>query len=355
MMSVSCRPSRTFSFLFLAGLILSMHTQPTSAQDVQTARQEAPPQRFALVLHGGAGGNPANWTADYRAAKRQSLAAALDAGSDMLGRGAAALDVVEHVVRILEDDPLFNAGRGCVLNERGEHELDASIMDGSNLACGAVAGVRRVKNPITLARRVMTETPHVLLASHGAEEFAELQGLEFAPPEYFRTPEQIRQWEKWKASRAGRAQLERQQESGPRDKAYFGTVGCVAVDARGHIAAATSTGGLTGKRWGRVGDSPIVGAGTYANDASCGVSCTGTGEEFIRHHVAADLSARIRYASQSLDEAAAIIIGQVLPEDCGGLIAIDKSYNITMQFNTAAMARAAADSTGRREIRLERE
>lgn len=306
--------------------------------------------RYAIILHGGAGGEPKEWDDQYRATRRKSLGDALDIGIKILSGGGKAIETVEAVVRALEDDPMFNAGRGCVLNEQGEHELDASIMDGSNLACGAVSGVKRVRNPITLARHVMTDTRHVFLQSVGADKFAESIGLELAPPEYFITDEQRAAWKKWQAREA-----EKKKGAQIVHPKYLGTVGCVVIDAQGNIAAGTSTGGLMGKRWGRVGDSPVIGAGTYASNETCGVSCTGTGEEFIRHNVAADMSARLKYGKQSLSQAADTIMKEVLPFDCGGLIAIDKQYNIVAQFNTPALARALADSSGRREIRLERE
>lgn len=350
----------------------------TTSSSMQAQTRSPSPHRFALVLHGGAGGEPETWSAEYKEDRRNRLGAALDTGTKLLASGATALDAVEAVVRVLEDDPMFNAGRGCVFNEQGEHELDASIMDGTSLACGAVAGVKRVKNPISLARRVMTDTRHVLLSSVGADQFAESLGLPLVDPDYFKTDEQVEAWKVWKAKNdAKRAQeidakIKAACASGDQSKVeagspdpktgagiaptrYLGTVGCVAVDSAGNIAAATSTGGLMGKRWGRVGDSPIIGAGTYAANATCGVSCTGTGEEFIRHTVAADMSARLRYTSQSLSQAAATIIDEILPDDCGGLIAIDKNYTIVTRFNTPAMARAWADSTGLREIRIARE
>lgn len=322
----------------------SMHAQQN--ENVPVASSE----RFAIVLHGGAGGDPNSWTEEYKQRRRQSLSKALEVGVASLSRGDSSLKAVEAVIRLLEDDPMFNAGRGCVLNDRGEHELDASIMDGKTRACGAVASIKVAKNPITVARHVMTDTPHVLLIGTGADRFAEGLGVDLAGPDYFKTQEQLDDWNKWKtrqeAKKKGAAMV---------TERYLGTVGCVAVDSQGNIAAGTSTGGLMGKRWGRVGDSPIIGAGTYADNATCGVSCTGTGEEFIRHNVAADMAARLRYASQSLSDAAKAIIDDTLPDDCGGLIAIDKDYNVVTHFNTAAMARAWADSSGRREIRIARE
>ncbi|MFO1065687.1 MAG: isoaspartyl peptidase/L-asparaginase [Pirellulales bacterium] len=312
--------------------------------------------RYAIALHGGAGGSPRLWSETVCREKRAGLAEALDRGIQILSASGSALDAVEAVVRSLEDNPLFNAGRGCVLNEAGEHELDAAIMAGDKPSCGSVTGVKRVKNPVTLARRVMTDTPHVMLNAAGADQFAESIGLELADAEYFRTTDQIQQWQKWRARISGEA-TETDEPNDPSGSSvrYFGTVGCVAIDSSRCIAAATSTGGLTGKRWGRVGDTPIIGAGTYANNVSCGISCTGTGEEFIRHNVAADISARMRYAGASLASAVNTIIHEVLPADCGGLISVDRHYNIVMDYNTACMARAAADSSGHRAVLLERE
>ena len=334
-------------------VMLSAMSMPSANAQADSSSSK----RFAIVLHGGAGGEPEKWSDEYKEQRRESLAKALDVGTKVLAEDGTALDAVESVIRVLEDDPMFNAGRGCVLNEQGMHELDASIMDGSNLACGAVAGVTRVKNPITLARRVMTDTRHVLLSSAGADQFAASLGLPEMDPGYFKTAEQVKAWKVWKERNEKAQPEEAEKKKGVQlaPQRYLGTVGCVAVDRRGNIAAGTSTGGLMGKRWGRVGDSPIIGAGTYASNATCGVSCTGTGEEFIRHNVAADMSARLRYTSQSLPQAAATVIDDILPDDCGGLIAIDKNYSIVTAFNTPAMARAWADSTGQREIRLARE
>ena len=304
-----------------------------SATSIAAAHAQSAPasaKRFAIVLHGGAGGEPETWSEEYKQRRRDSLGAALDTGTRLLSAGGSALDAVEAVIKVLEDDPMFNAGRGCVLNEQGEHELDASIMDGRNLACGAVAGVKRVKNPISLARHVMTDTRHVLLTSSGADQFAASLGMPLMDAAYFKTDEQVAAWKTWKEKKdqekkdQEKAQQEADNKKGAQivPKRYLGTVGCVAIDTQGNLAAGTSTGGLMGKRWGRVGDSPIIGAGTYAWNETCGVSCTGTGEEFIRHNVAADMSARLRYTSQSLSQAATTIIDDTLPDDCGGLIAI---------------------------------
>ena len=246
------------------------------------------PNGWRLVIHGGAGVmSRGMFDAGVEARFRGALAAALAVGSEILRAGGSALDAVEETVRALEDDPHFNAGRGSVFTYEGTIELDASIMDGRNRDAGAVTGVTATKNPISLARAVMEHSPHVLLSGEGADQFSRDRGLEQAPPEYFQTAERRRQLEELKA-RPGEAF----------DLAVkYGTVGAVALDAAGHVAAATSTGGLTGKRWGRIGDSPIIGAGTYADDRACAVSATGAGEYFLRVALAHDIAARIRCAS----------------------------------------------------------
>lgn len=307
--------------------------------------------RFAIAIHGGAGSNPDKWNQEEKDIRLTGLREALTHGRDRLQRGDKAIDVVESVVRILEDNPIFNAGRGCVLNATGEHDLDASIMDGSNRACGAVAGVKTVKNPISLARMVMTQTPHVLLIGQGAEEFADAQQVERADPTYFRTEAQINSWKKWKSRQD--ASSSTSLITSPDDPLfYLGTVGCVVLDSHGNVAAATSTGGTLAKRWGRVGDSPIVGAGTIADNRSCAISCTGIGEHFIRNAIAHDVSSRMLYGQQSLADAAKASVHEVLPVDSGGLIGVDAQGNIALEFNTPGMSRGAADSTGRFEVAL---
>ncbi len=309
---------------------------------------------FALAIHGGAGSDPAQWSDETKQQRRSGLAAALGRGVELLQSGKTAVEVVESVVRLLEDDPTFNAGRGCVLNAVGEHELDASIMDGSTLRCGAVAGVRRAKNPVSLARRVMTDTKHVLLIGSGADQFAEQLGVELQDADYFRTQRQLDNWQRWKSKEPDVTLHRPRAQAADEDQLYLGTVGCVALDQHGNLAAATSTGGLMGKRWGRVGDSPLIGAGNYANNDTCAVSGTGVGEEFIRHQVAADIAARMRYVRLSLTEATLATLAQ-LPEDCGGVIAVDPTGQIVMEFNTPGMSRASADASGRQTIQLGRD
>jgi beta-aspartyl-peptidase (threonine type) len=298
---------------------------------------------YALVLHGGAGNEPARLGEAERDEYRAALEAALRLGQAFLDQGGTSLDCVERVVRRLEDDPLFNAGRGAVLAFEGECELDAAIMDGRDRACGAVAAVRTVKNPVSLARLVMTRSEHVLLAGAGAEQFAEQMGVERGEPEYFRTAARAASWEK--------ARRAREQDANPPD-APLGTVGCAALDRMGNLAAATSTGGTTLKRFGRVGDTPLVGAGTFADNATCAVSCTGRGEEFIRHVAAYDVSALIEYRGLTLAEAARRVVHEKLHPGDGGLIAVARDGSLAMEFITDGMFRAAADSHGRFEIGL---
>jgi beta-aspartyl-peptidase (threonine type) len=273
---------------------------------------------------------------EHEQAYRQALGQALQAGWNILQAGGRALDAVEAAARNLEDCPLFNAGRGAVLTADGGHELDAAIMSGRDRAAGAVAGVKTIRHPVSLARRVMERSAFVFLAGDGAEAFAADQGVERVDPGWFRTPERVRQLEEARAD--GRTVMDH--DNGADRK--FGTIGAVALDAHGDLAAATSTGGLTNKRYGRVGDSPVIGAGTYAENATCAVSCTGYGEEFIRAVAAHEVAARIRYAGESLDRAAEALVHQLLSglDGKGGLVAVDRSGRVALPFNTEGMYRA---------------
>jgi L-asparaginase / beta-aspartyl-peptidase len=369
---------------FAGGLVMMVMrtiSAAASADADAATRADGPKRAYAIAIHGGAGVEPAELSAERRAAYEQSLSAALRRGQKILDEGGAALDAVEQVIRMLEDDPLFNAGRGAVFNSAGGHELDASIMDGRTKACGAVAGVQTVKSPISLARLVMTGTRHVLLAGAGADEFArsleDHPSIEIVENSYFSTPYRREQWERARgaeregipggrtggpgdAARGSRTTNDGQRTPdpiqpstlNPHPSAQIGTVGCVALDRHGNLAAGTSTGGLTNKRFGRIGDSPIVGAGTYADNATCAVSCTGTGEHFIRNVVAFRVAALMEFRGLSLDEAVRQVIFQTLDPDIGGLIAVGRDGAISMHMNTAGMARAAADSTGRFEVLL---
>ncbi|MCW5573222.1 MAG: isoaspartyl peptidase/L-asparaginase [Steroidobacteraceae bacterium] len=300
---------------------------------------------YAIAIHGGAGTLPrAAMTPERDQAYRAGLAAALDAGYAVLDGGGTSLDAVTTAVRILEDDPLFNAGRGAVLTAGGIAELDASIMDGRTLAAGAVAGLRHVRNPIELARAVMEHSSHVMLIGGGAEEFALERGMAPVPNEYFHTETR-------------RLQLQRALPGGGgpvNELSALGTVGAVALDQDGNLAAATSTGGMTAKRYGRVGDSPIIGAGTYADNAGCAVSATGHGEFFIRTVVAHDICARVAYAGATLAEAAdAVVMGRLRQMGGeGGIIAVDARGNVVMPFNSEGMFRGARSADGRREIAI---
>jgi beta-aspartyl-peptidase (threonine type) len=259
---------------------------------------------------------------------------AMRAGKKILAEGGSALDAVEQTIRIMEDNPLFNAGKGAVFTHEGKNELDAAIMDGSNLAAGAVACVTDIKNPITAARRVMTNSPHVMLAGAGASQFAKDQGLEIVPASYFYTEKRFHELE----------EILKKEKNG--------TVGCCALDKNGNLAAGTSTGGMAGKRYNRIGDSPIIGAGTYANNNTCAVSGTGHGEYFIRWTVAHDISALMEYKGLSLEEASDLVINEKLVKagGSGGVICLDKSGNVSMPFNSSGMFRGFANADGKEGI-----
>jgi beta-aspartyl-peptidase (threonine type) len=290
---------------------------------------------FGIAIHGGAGTLPrADMSAEAERRYRSGLQEAIDAGFAVLQEGGTSLDAVTRAVVLLEDNPLFNAGKGAVFTLDGRNELDASIMDGSTLKAGAVCGVTRIRNPVTLARAVMEKSEHVMLAGTGAEEFAAAQGFSFVPQSYFHTPERWQQLERIRRGDAGLSAL---------TISHIGTVGAVAVDAHGGLAAATSTGGMTGKRYQRIGDSPIIGAGTYADNRSCAVSATGHGEVFIRTVVAHDICARMRFGGRSIGAAVReVVLGELPPLGGeGGVIAIDARGEIAIEFNSEGMFRAS--------------
>ena len=314
--------------------------------------QEAP--RWAIAVHGGAGViERKDMTPETEAAYRAALAAAVERGSKVLREGGAALDAVEAAVRGLEDDPLFNAGRGAVFTADGRNELDASIMDGATLKAGAVTGVARTRHPISLARAVMEKSRYVMLSGAGADVFARERGLEQVDPLFFFTERRwnglIREMAKQGLPMPPRpAGAPKPTAEAPAlDERKFGTVGVVVLDTRGHVAAGTSTGGTTAKRWGRVGDSPIIGAGTYASDKSCAVSATGTGEFFIRLTVAREICALVEHKGLSLQAAADAVIGGQLTAlgGDGGVVAIAPDGQIAWSYNTPGMYRAKASAT----------
>jgi len=304
--------------------------------------------RYVLVIHGGAGTIlRSQRTAELEKEYTASLEEALAVGQSILEKGGKAIDAVEATVRVLEDNPLFNAGKGAVFTHEGRNELDAAIMDGRTLAAGSVAGVTTIRNPITAARAVMEKSEHVLLSGKGAEQFAKEQGIEIVDPSYFYTPERWRSLQR-ALERDSLKQLKQQasllkmaEENELIKKDRYGTVGAVALDMEGNLAAATSTGGMNNKKWGRIGDAPIIGAGTYANNSTVAISCTGWGEYYIRLVMAKTISDQIEYANRSLQDAANEMVMVKLPKlgGDGGLIAVDKSGNIAMPFCTEGMYR----------------
>lgn len=301
---------------------------------------------IALAIHGGAGTiKRGSMTPEQEADYREKMQESLDAGYSVLDRGGTALEAVIASIKIMEDSPLFNAGRGSVFTHEGTNEMDAAIMDGATRNAGAVASLTRVKNPITAAYAVMRHSPHVFLVGPGAERFAEEQGLELVDPAYFRVEKRYEQLMKIKKSERQQLDHSAIREKDPEDPYFknrkFGTVGAVALDKNGNIAAATSTGGMTNKRYGRVGDVPIIGAGTYADNATCAVSATGHGEFFIRTVVGHEIAAQMKYAHKSLEDAAHDVVMRQLVEikGEGGVIAIDQKGNIVMPFNSEGMYR----------------
>jgi beta-aspartyl-peptidase (threonine type) len=294
---------------------------------------------WRLLVHGGAGVIERHLlTPEKDRAIRAALDHALATGAAILGAGGSALDAVEAAAKELEDDPHFNAGRGSVFTFQGTNEMDAAIMDGASRGAGAVTGVTATRNPVSLARTVMEKSPHVMLSREGADQFSREKDLEQVPPEWFATEERLRQLDEIRSKPGGWFDEEMK----------YGTVGAVALDAHGHLAAATSTGGITGKRWGRIGDSPIIGAGTWADDRSCAVSATGTGEYFIRAAVAHDIAARLLYAGQSLAEAAEAAVAEMGSlGGTGGVIAVAADGTTAFPFNSAGMYRGLASPAGR--------
>lgn len=320
---------------------------PANARD-----EEAP--RWSLAIHGGAGTmSPDRMTPEKRAEFEAALQASLDAGKKVLAEGGSAMDAVKAAIIPLEDNPLFNAGRGAVFTWEGRNELDASIMDGRDRSAGAVTGVTTIRNPILLADKVRTDSPHVFMMGTGAEAFASEHGLETAPPEWFATEHRREALEKMKADQVSALEVDLK----------FGTVGAVALDMRGNLAAGTSTGGMTGKRWGRIGDSPVIGAGTYADNRSCAVSATGWGEYFIRVGVAQEICTRLRYRagsqmeaelppSAAQEEADGVMREVAELGGDGGIILVTPEGHALYSFNTAGMYRGRATSEGTNEVAI---
>lgn len=321
----------------LAGLLACQ--QPEQAQNSD----------FGIIVHGGAGTIlKENMTPEMERAYTEKLQEALQTGWAILEKGGSSLDAVEAAVMLMEDSPLFNAGKGAVFTSEGKNEMDACIMDGNTLNSGAVAGITNIKNPVHLARLVMERSKHVMFAAGGAVAFAREQGMEFADDDYFFTQ---RRWDG--LQKALQKENKDKQSALPSDH-KFGTVGACALDKNGNLAAATSTGGMTNKKYGRIGDSPIVGAGNYANNKTCAVSGTGHGEYFIRGVVAYDISAQMQYGGVSLQQAAETVVMQKLTElgGTGGIIAIDNKGNVAMPFNTAGMYRGYMLNDGKLFVKI---
>jgi beta-aspartyl-peptidase (threonine type) len=322
------------SLILAIPLILAISCTPKTAIE----REKSAPGPITLVIHGGAGTIlRENMTPEKEMAYHTGLSQALDSGYAVLERGGKSIDAVIASIRVLEDNPLFNAGRGSVFTAEGKNEMDASIMDGSNLMAGSVAGVTTIRNPITAANAVMTKSEHVMLIAQGAEKFASEQGLEMVDPSYFVDSLRYLQWMK---VREKTDKLSQWEDTYIKDR-KFGTVGAVALDQYGNVAAGTSTGGMTNKKYGRVGDAPIIGAGTYADNHTCAVSATGWGEYFIRLSVAHDISSMMNYGNFSLQQAADSVVMKKVPAlgGDGGIIALDRQGNFVMTFNTAGMYR----------------
>lgn len=290
--------------------------------------------KYVLVIHGGAGGMDENLPDSLKEEYLSSLNKALKIGEQILANNGTSIDAVEKVINYLENNPLFNAGKGSALTTEGKLEMDAAIMNGKDLSCGSVTGIKRIKNHVSLARAVMEKSPHVFLAGGGAEKFAKEVGFKFINPKYFLTENRYDKWLK---------EIRKKKK---------GTVGAVALDKFGNLAAATSTGGMSMKKPGRVGDAPIIGAGTYANNKTCAISCTGWGEKFIKNTVAFNVSAMMEFKDMSLRDAANEMINKRLSPNDGGLIAIDKDGNFTLQYNTKSMLRGFVTSDGKKEVKI---
>jgi len=337
--------------LLLSLLTLFITTTVVSAQNATNASP------ITLVIHGGAGTiTRQNMSAEKEKAYTEALNQALQAGYAVLKKGGTSLDAVEAAIRYMEDSPLFNAGKGAVFTNEGKNELDASIMDGKTLKAGAIAGVTNIKNPITTARRVMEHSEHVMMTGKGAEKFAKEQGMQLVDPAYFRTETRFKQLQKAKEEEKVKLDHSDSQGSLPEniftEGKKFGTVGAVALDQYGNLAAATSTGGMTNKRFGRVGDAPIIGAGTYASNQTCAVSATGHGEYFIRSVVAYDISALMEYKGLGVKQAAEEVVMKKLVERGGegGVIALDRQGNFAMPFNSEGMYRGYIKADGQSEV-----
>ena len=353
-------PMKIFKYFSIFLFLIVVSCVSTTNNDVFEEPQES---KFAIAIHGGAGTILKSQMSDsLETAYTEVLSSAVQAGHNVLSNGGSALDAVEASINILEDSPLFNAGKGAVFTHDQTNELDASIMDGATLNAGAVAGVKHIKNPINLARSIMDASPHVFMYGEGAEAFAKEQGFALVGQEYFYTQSRFDHLMRVQAAEEQTATASGKRANSTNDDivffdpilkaSKFGTVGCVALDKDGNLAAGTSTGGMTNKRFGRIGDAPVIGSGTYANNASCAVSATGWGEYFIRGVVAHDIAAMMEYGGLDLVKATSLVIDKKIPElgGDGGVIAMDRQGNISMRFNTPGMYRAQIDVNGALQV-----
>ena len=321
----------------------------------KTSKNKFEKQSFGIVIHGGAGTIlKENMTKEKEKEYRHALSEAIRIGYDVLKNGGTSKDAVEKTINYMEDSPLFNAGKGGVLTSEGTIELDASFMDGKTLNAGAVSGVKKVKNPISAAIKVMEESPHVMLSGQGADTFSQIHNLEIVDQDYFFTERRINGLKRVQNAEKLKGVYKTQNDRSFLENQRYGTVGCVALDKSGNLAAGTSTGGMTNKKWNRIGDAPIIGAGTYANNLTCAISATGWGEFFIRAVVAHDISAIMEYKGLSIQEAAYEVIHNKVGAlgGNGGIIGIDNNGNIAMEMNTSGMYRAHMNQEGKLEVKI---
>ncbi len=352
-----CRILTYFIVLFL---LFGCKNEEKSSSDALNSSKNSmeKAENFGIVIHGGAGTIlKENLSDSLETAYKAKLKEAISTGYEILKNGGSSLDAVTHTINIMEDSPLFNAGKGAVFTHEGSNELDASIMDGATLNAGAVAGVKHIKNPINLALDVMQKSEHVMLYGAGAEKFAQTLGYKMMDTSYFFTQNRYESLQKVLEKEKAKNEKKVSFEDPFIKNSKFGTVGCAALDKHGNLAAGTSTGGMTNKRWNRIGDAPIIGAGTYAKNATCAVSSTGWGEYFIRSVVAYDISALMEYKGMTLQEAAREVIQKKIPAlgGDGGIVAIDKDGNVAMEFNTSGMYRATMNSKGDLIIKIYKE
>ncbi|WP_341220252.1 isoaspartyl peptidase/L-asparaginase [Polaribacter atrinae] len=348
--------------LFIVSALLLLIGCKNESKPLSTAQKKIEVQNeFAIIIHGGAGTIlKKNLSDEKEAAYKAKLAEAIKVGHTILKNGGTSQEAVIKTIQVMEESPLFNAGKGAVFTHEETNELDASFMDGKTLNAGAVAGVTNVKSPIELAVKIMTDSDHVMLSGKGASIFAKEKGLEIVDPSYFYTERRFKSLQRIKDR--SKTELDHDDKKAAFydadiKNAKFGTVGCVALDKNGNIAAGTSTGGMTNKRWGRIGDAPIIGSGTYANNITCGVSSTGWGEYFIRSQVAYDISAQMEYQNKSLKEATKDVIQNKLTKlgGTGGVVALDKNGNMSFEFNTAGMYRASMNDKDELIVKIYKE